>query len=268
MFRKRVKKTFPEGTFIPFPARFCAIMQLCIAFGVLLWVASQPFMGELFEIQAEKVLVKYALEKPFFSELTPPKQGFLRQRWTDLQTRLERSFLSKLAGSFTAILALPPLVLLWLLLSIILSVFLLKKREGAREALWLLPFLALTYGLDNRMHGSVPVLSAHEKLFPTEAYLATHYLDKPLSARSLEQKAELETAWDLYLQKEWGGTEESLERGVYFFNLARVQAQAHPLEQKIQQKPLALLFLFLFWSLSYTIVINRTNTEQISLNNS
>ena len=56
MFRKRTKKIYPPGTFIPTPARVCAIIQLCVAFTVLIWNMATPFAGELFNVKSKMIL--------------------------------------------------------------------------------------------------------------------------------------------------------------------------------------------------------------------
>lgn len=262
MFRKRVKKDFPEGTFIPFPARLCAILQLCIAFGALLWIASQPFMGELFEIKSQKLLLHYAIDqRELFEQLPQIQQEQLLTRLVKLQEKLERPFWEKLKQSGSTLLQLPLLKLAWLFLSIILSVMLLKKRDGAAQALWLLPFLALAYGIDNRLNTLPPQLTAEERLFPNEKYLIEYYLDKPFSAKLFEQKLQLEQAWNNYLQEEWGSPEYTLEKGLYSFNLARIQTI--PLQKKWEpsQEALPLLFLFIFWNLLFVVIANKSKQK-------
>ena len=58
------KKQFPPGTFIPTPARVAAIIQLCLAFSVILWCAGQPFMGELFAIKSKMILYQSVMGSP------------------------------------------------------------------------------------------------------------------------------------------------------------------------------------------------------------
>lgn len=260
MFRKRVKKSFPEGTFIPFPARMCAILQLCIAFGMLLWYAAQPFMGELFEIKSQKLLIHYALDHPEqFAQLPLSEQKFLQERSALLQQRLEISFFQKLKKSVQTIAALPLLKLCWVILSIILSLFLLKKKEGAAQALWLLPFLALAYGIDNRLNAPPAALSAEERLFPSESYLAEYYLDEPFSSQLFEQRKQLEQAWNHYLDREWGG--------LYAFNLARIHTLHLESAHGPTQEASLLLFLFLFWNLSYAFISNQNYKLNFPSNN-
>lgn len=269
MFRQRTKKQFPEGTFIPFPARVCAIFQLCIAFGMVLWYLSQPFMGELFEIKSEKLLVNYALEhREFFDTLPLTEQEQLLTRLLHLQEKLERPFWEKTITSIKLIFNLPLLKLSWIVLAIVLSIFLLKKQEGTRHALWLLPFLALAYGVENRINHPPPRLTEEQKLFPTESYLVKHYLDVPFSSHLFEQKEQLEKAWDRYLQVEWGAPEQSAAKGRYFFNLARLKSLSEVPSQQRGQEPLSLLFLFLFWNLSYATICSKyTNKNYYLLNN-
>lgn len=275
MFRKRSKRTFPEGTFIPFPARLCAILQLCIAFGMILWYTSQPFMGELFEIKSEKLLLHYAIDqRELFEQLPRFQQEELLSRLLTLQDRLEIPFLTKLMRSGEILIHLPLLKLTWIVLAILLSIFLLKKREGARQALWLLPFLALAYGVDNRIQGLPTQPTAEEKLFPSESYLRDHYLDEPWGSTLFEQKQQLEQAWNHYLQLEWGGQNQSLSQGLYAFNLARIQAQPFPKAERTflqippTQESLPFLFLIIFWNLTFALVCTITTKKDYYLINS
>ena len=48
----RSRKTFPPGTFIPTSQRLMAIGQLCIAFSLMIWYLTQPFMGEYFALRS------------------------------------------------------------------------------------------------------------------------------------------------------------------------------------------------------------------------
>jgi len=275
MFRKRIKRTFPDGTFIPFPARLCAILQLCIAFGMILWYASQPFMGELFEIQSQKLLLHYAIDqKELFQQLPQLQQEELLSRLQFFQEQLQTPLSEKLVRSGWTLIHLPLLKLTWIVLAILLSIFLLKKREGARQAIWLLPFLALAYGIDNRMYGSPLQPTAEELLFPSENYLRDRYLDEPWSSKLFEQKHQLEQAWNRYLQKEWGGPNQSLSQGLYAFNLARIHAQpfskANAIFRQIPpvQESLPFLFLVIFWNLTFALAcIIATKKDYYLTNN-
>ena len=103
MFRKRAKKSYPPGTFIPTPARVFAILQLCIAFSILLWNASLPFMGDLYEIKSKLLLYKHVIDHPQFVRLSPLEQESIHTSQAVLQAQLGLPFLQKLGNSFSAI---------------------------------------------------------------------------------------------------------------------------------------------------------------------
>src|SRR3954470_9358750 len=114
MFRKRLKKTFPPGTFLPTPARLMAIMQLCLAFSLLLWEASQPFMGDLFHIKSQLIVYQDLMginsnksvdseekartlrNKERFENLTHESKGVLHDRYAFLAKKLEEPWTQKM----------------------------------------------------------------------------------------------------------------------------------------------------------------------------
>lgn len=279
MFRKRVKKVYPPGTFIPTPARICAILQLCIAFTMILWYASQPFVGEIFTTKSRLLFYQDAMGIPShdnlpsdklarlarnaarFQALSPSQQSQLLDQYSSIEQQLHRSFWSKLASIvhiFTY--QLSPYELLWLILSLIIPILLLKRVEGAAQAVWLLPLLAALYAADNRWYGHLATPSAESRLFPTEHKLIERYGTGPLSDNILEQQAQLVDAWNRYLINDWAKQSPSTnpaifiqqaEEGEFAFTLARIERRWQPNTTAIRhdaQQPLALLALYFFWN--------------------
>jgi hypothetical protein len=280
MFRKRTKKAFPPGTFIPTPARVVVILQLCLAFTLLAWNAGLPFMGELFANKAkmflyqdvrgianpEKVDVesiqKLQRNAHRFEKLSLQQREHLAQTYAGLQTPSDSTFLFKLKRSIHLLLVeLPPFELAWLVFSVVISIMLLKKVEGATLAVWLLPLVVFAYGVDNRLNGKGSGLTEEAKLFPTEETIVADYLKKPLSANVFEQREQLVRGWQLYLVEAWAKQtpstdpkvfQEQMEAGEFAFNVARLEKMAldnhlstPPLHKK---EPLAILALYLIWN--------------------
>lgn len=280
MFRKRIKKTFPAGTFIPTPARVCAIIQLCLAFSVLLWNASEPFIGEIFYTKSGLLLyydvmgipahdhaihdVRLARNSQRFDALPKQTKEHITQNLQALQTKLKRSFWDKLKSTVTLFTdKISPFELAWIFFSIVIAIMLLKKVEGAAQAVWLLPFLVACYAIETR-------LSTKEKLFdetnffPTEKMLVENYIQKPLSEDIFEQQKELMEGWKRYLIDKWAGQTPSeakkvfdrqAEEGEFHFNLARLKWRAnqnHLIGALPPPSPaLWQLVLYFFWNVYF-----------------
>jgi len=279
MFRKREKKTFPPGTFIPTPARVCAIIQLCLAFTIILWHMAQPFSGELFGVKSNLLLYQDVMGIPSHDNPTEEKLSRLKHNherfqalpsiqkqeiatgYQAVQKELQRTFLDKFIQSWHVLaFEIPAFEQAWLFFSVIISILLLKRVEGAAFAVWLLPLLTALYAFDSRWEG---VSSSHSEahLYPTELILVTEYLDKPLSDNIFEQKDELQKAWQLYLIKDWAKqepaddpTEQKLqaEQGEFAFNIMRIEWRSHNKPDnhpgKTPYEPLWVLTLYLFWN--------------------
>lgn len=298
MFRKREKKIYPPGTFIPMPARICCIIQLCIAFTVLFWNLSQPFVGELFHAKSKLVLFQDVMGVTAnSSQLSPQKQERLirnAERFSSLpeeqkeginqglqilHEQIQSSFLDKLFRSFQFIFQMPLFEKTWLILSFIIPIMLLKRVEGALQAVWLLPLLAALYAFDNRLHGYTPHPSSDMRLFPTEEALVTKFMNEPLSDNVFEQQGQLQLAWKHYLVKEWtkekiAADPEMIERqaedGEFAFNLARLKFISQDLQEKdhsfgIIQEPLAILSLYIFWNILFASMASRYRSQPISV---
>lgn len=271
MFRKRVKKAFPPGTFIPFPARFMAIAQLCIVFTLVLWQASLPFMHELFAVKSDLILYDFVIKNERFSQLTQDQQYEIQQARTALHQKLGQPFLEKIQRSIHAIFVeISPLELAWLFFSTTLVILVQLKKEGARESLWILPVLAFAYAVDNRLNGTPAAPSPADLLFPSEQVLIDNYLKTPLGPSTTEQRTQLKKGWELYLVDQWTQAvpaddeehfKQQVAEGEFIFHTARLKVLLHEPKMAAARYPrqsLWLLALYVFWNLSVALVIWRS----------
>lgn len=272
MFHKRQKKTFAPGTFIAGPARVAAIIHLCIAFSLLLWIISQPFMGDLFAVKSELLLYDTVFNQPeLVAELPLDQQQELLTEYKILKSKLRLTSLEKFKSMLSLLCVYTPgLELAWLFFSLILPVMLLMRIEGAAVSCWLLPALTLAYAIDNTMHAPISKGPADQLLFPTEAFIVHHYLDAPLNADIFEQQTELTNGWQRFLVENWGGEEPSaepgafkqqVEKGEFAFTVARLQLRAGIPVLAIEIGPVrqsgSILGLYLMWNCFFAFVAYR-----------
>jgi hypothetical protein len=271
MFCKRIQKTFPADTFILKPARIMAILQLCLAFTIIAWHASYPFTGKLYEIKSKLLVYQHVIGiknkeySPYFTQLSSEQRTQILHDYEELQRSYDQPFFSKLQQSFRIlILEIPATEIVWLLLSILIPIFLLKRVEGSVPAVWLIPIAMACYALDNRWHGHSPLPSSDAHLFPTEKFLVDNYLNQEFSSHILEQQKQLLKAWETYLIYEWANEKPSevedlflkqKNRGDFSFNLARLKFIHLPLPQGQIKSSYYFLSLALFWNLSFAILI-------------
>lgn len=295
MFRKRQKKEYPPGTFIPMPARICAIIQLCIAFSIILWNMSQPFMGEIFAFKSQLLLYQdvMGVSSPRDSEERLNRLGRNAERFESLsyqhkqsiignygklQGLLERSFLTKLGRSLHILLfEIPVFEQMWLILALVLPITLLKRVEGASQAIWLLPLLTTVYAFDNQWFGKTAAPSAEAQLFPSEHIIVTQYLDEPLSNSISEQGEQLRRGWNNYLIKEWANEVPStdastyhlqVENGEFLFNENRIKAMGSPekllLPKEPLKEPIVFLAVYFFWNFLFAVVAWKSNGGKLN----
>jgi hypothetical protein len=259
MFRKRIKKQFPPGTFIPTPARVCAIIQLCMAFSVLLWNASEPFIGEIFNVKSNLLLYQDVMGTDHFKTLPEQTQKSLLQNYEALQKQLQRSFWDKLKSVFDLFAyKISPWEIAWMVFSIAIAIMLLKRVEGASQAVWLLPVLIACYAADTRLYTKENPGSAEHKLFPTEKEIVENYLQGPLSEDIFDQQKELMEGWKRYLIIKWAHQapsevkevfDKQAGEGAFRFNLARLDLHTKQGNVSIPASPaLWQLILYFFWN--------------------
>jgi hypothetical protein len=294
MFAKRKKREYPPGTFISTPKRVLAILQLCIAFTILIASASHPFIGELFAQKSQTLLYHNVMGNNVLSEkignANPKYRELLKmnairfeklpesqktniiEQYDALQAKSEKPFLTKLWHSIKIlILDLPAFERAWLVLTVIISIMLLKRVEGSAKAAWLLPIVALLYALNNYAYGEKQLPTADSKLFPSEQIIVQEYLKEPLSQNILEQQPQLLKGWNNYLIKNWAhqipsedldAFSKQAEEGEYAFNVARLEAIANQPRQDRsvfhQRESVLLLALYVLWNLYFAWRVNKS----------
>lgn len=290
---RKPKKEFPPGTFIPTPQRILAIIQLCLAFSLLLWYATQPFMGEYFNLKSRLLIYEYVmgtsdllktsdqkdkLKKNVerFALLDEKDQDIIRDRYQSLQDYSTRPTLLKIKDGIQAVLwKVPPFELAWIFFSVFISILLLKKVKGATAAVWLLPIIALAYGIDNQITGKNPTEPPDLALFPTESVIVNDYLKEPLSSNLKDQQNQLKMGWERYLVANWSkdystsSWTRKLEEGEFNFTLARLQAlhaSAEPnLNSSFHEKSnLIILMFYCIWNVFFAFMINKNKQKNLS----
>lgn len=290
MFRKkRPKKEFPPGTFIPTQARVAAIIQLCLAFVVLLSSISYPFLGEIFANKTEALLYSDIMGNTSAADANSISERERLQRngerfeameenarmqivehYHQLHAKAKTSFFEKIGSSFSILVsALPAFKQAWIIFSIVISILLLLRIEGANYAALLLPVIAFCYAYDNYNFGVPRKSTAQEKLFPTEQVIVNDYLRKPLSSDIMEQQHQLQHGWHLYLIEKWARQRPSedakvfsqqVEDGEFAFNLARIGTlgkRANVDSIFKEREHFVMLLLYVLWNGFFAWTVNR-----------
>lgn len=275
MFCKKSKKMDDPEIFLPKPARIAAILQLCIAFSMILWYGSKPFMGELFSIKSELLLYQHVIglkhegHKERFLQLPKPEQEQILFHYAQLQSQLDKPFLAKVKRSLgTLLLDLPPFKMAWIFFSIAIAILLLIRKEGALQAMWILPAFALAYGIDCRLNGTPSSAAWDVNLYPSEQVLIEKYLHEPLNPNVFNQQNQLLKGWELYLILEWAGLTpspnaseylEQVAKGDFAFHLNKLKVlMNNPVDAgKVPQEPFPLLALYLFWNLYFVLTVRK-----------
>ena len=280
MFKKR--KEFHPGTFISTPARILSIMQLCLAFSLLLWQASQPFMGDLFRVKSQLLLYKHTmglensseknqvskekLERNThrFNQLPKAIRHKILAKFSRLQELLQTTFPQKLKSVWQIFaFKVSKYELLWIILSVLIPIFLLKRIEGAQHAVWLLPTLALLFLVDNQVNGkqNIPL-----DFYPSESEIIYSYLKEPLQSGISQQREQLKKGWELYLVKNWSHQEPSpesqkyeqqIEQGEFAFNVARLDKMPLPVYEFQAKVPFYIAICYVLWNLIFAYKVSK-----------
>lgn len=260
---RKPKKEYPPGTFIPTPARVMAILQLCLAFTCLIWVMGYPFMGEHFEVKKKKLLYERVMKDERFQNLPLDERNGILRGYEELG-RKGGSFLGNVKESVEILLLrISKFELIWIILGLVIPIALLKKVEGARQAVWLFPIVALAFTWEN---ASQPVNVKSEKsLYPTEKVIVEKYLDKPFSNQIFDQREQLLLGWHNYLIREWAkqvpaqdGTvnAKQVADGEFFFSVERLN-RIEKVKTNVFREQLSpfLLLTYVVWNLLFAIVV-------------
>lgn len=275
MYAIKQKKEYAPGTFIPTPARIAAIIQLCLAFTVILWTIGYPFMGKHFELKSKIVVYEHVVTSPYFDN-----SDRIVKEYDALKHEIELPFWDKMGVSLKMFLYdVPLLEKMWMLLAVVLPIMALRKREGAKQAVWILPLVVLAYAINNQMYGLNSGISEETKLFPTEEVIVQNYLNEPLKESIMDQQKQLQKGWEIYLVQEWAKEvpalspedfEKQVKKGDFAFSVARLDKisrdamkQHNPFNQK---QPIALLFLYFVWNILFAwLVWKPRTTMQVSV---
>lgn len=263
--------------------RIFSIAQLCIAFTIVLWHLSQPFVGDLFQAKAHLLVFdevmgnipaaatveneeRAEINRQRYQMLQKSDQRLIQTGYSNALTKKSTPFLAKLKASFIQVATgIPPFEQAWLLLSIIIPILLLKQVEGSKQAVWLLPLITLFYIADNQLTGTTPSLTPQERLFPTEQHLLEKYVAEPLSSSIPEQHVQLKKGWNLYLIETWGHQtpskdpqefQKQISEAEYAFTLARAKTIASYNPKSAaphHREPLSILLAFLIWNLAFAL---------------
>lgn len=241
---------------IPTSIRAVVILQLCLAFSILLLHMAYPFSGEHFLAKKYSLLCNNLKTNP---SLTSEDQLLIDACEKKINLQIERPFSDKLGESLSIVLfKLPSMERAWLFISIFISVLILLEVQGSRHTALLFPIIAVLFALSNYMEGKPLVLTEEEKLFPTIQYLKQHYVNDPNES----EFESLKKAWPRYLITEWANetpstnTEEFLEqlnKGSFAFNRARLHTfnpsifQLSHMQFQSALNPI-ILILFVFWN--------------------
>lgn len=283
MFRKRAKKIFPPGTFIPTPARVAAIVQLCLAFTLLAWQGSLPFMGELFATKSRLLVYQHIIGNKMgkkleshakrFAALPKKAQEQILRDYDILQRQLDTPLLTKIQRAVKGLWNLPILEKAWIVFAVLIPILLLKRVEGSLQIVWILPLLTLAYAIENRWQSLPPSPTAEQRLFPSEAVILQDYVGEPLKPSISEQQKQLLQGWENYLVREWAKEtpaadpqhfRQQVESGDFAFNLARLEAIKNERASRTRkQEPISLLALYLFWNLSFALIVHKALKQEL-----
>lgn len=291
----RSMKNFPPGTFIPTSQRLMAIIQLCLAFSLLLWYIAQPFMGEYFHLRSRMLLYEYVMgtsggvkanadleeklsrQAQRFVQLSNLDQEWIRKDYQYLQIYAQRPFFQKVEDGLRRLIHhIPPFEQAWIFFSITLAILILLKVEGVKQAIWLLPLIVFFYALDNQLTGHPQSRSPDYELFPTEEMIVQRYLKGSLPPTFFEQKEQLESGWKKYLIDTWSShlnekDSYPLEEAEFNFTLARLKRlKNQPLSEWLnlfhEKLGYFSLFIYLLWNGWFAwMVTQSTETRKIAL---
>lgn len=276
MFKKRIKKNFPEGTFIPTFPRILSIIQLCLAFTAFLFAAGSPFLTHHFDIKSKILLYDYVLgntihtTKAHFNELDEHQKNRVMAGYEELNKAASTSFFKKLEQSLNLILIkISAFERAWILFAIVIPILLLKKVEGAKQAVWILPLIALAYLCNNQTLES-PISNEEAMLYPEEDWLSMEYLGKNINEFPIQdQQGQLLKAWHYYLidfyTKEQPSSDPEIfqnqkVKGEFRFHLARIE-KLKGLEESegfaLKKQPFFLMFIYCIWNIFFAMVTSE-----------
>ncbi len=264
--------------------RILAILQLCIVFTIIVWMAGYPFMGALFEQKKETLQYQFVMgqgelierlnhdaerltrNQDRFQKLSNQEKHKILTGYDVVLAQKEIPFGEKLKDSLHLLaVGAPPLERAWLILATIAAILILLNRASAKPAAWLT--FALAIGILGEAYFFPVTNKTRQSLIPTEKYLIEHYV----SSDTTDEYLQLLEGWEHYLVAEWlhetpSGNPEAfrnqVEEGDYRFHLEELnQLIDHPLKkEKAQSASLFAGTLFFLWSLTVARAIRGLNS--------
>ena len=260
--------------------RVLAIIQLCFAFTLILWVLAKPFTSDYFTTRSELLLFQTAMGKgnafiPIdklqrhadrFAKVDANHQQRIIEAYQRLERKIQTPFFTKLEQSCRGLLLdLPPFTQAWLLFSVVIAIMLLRASEGASHAAWLLPVITLCCAVDN-IHRPVLPPSIDEVLLPSEQLLLMGRESEPWG----EHRAALTQGWQRYLIEVWAGQIPSIdpeifnlqvEAGEHALTMARIEkrldAPPPAIDPSVEQTPWPFILLYLIWNSGFAVLVNN-----------
>lgn len=183
----------------------------------------KPYVMEVVSRKSQRTLYEMVMEREaLFQNLSLQEQELIREGYRKVSEKAGPSLTEKLGRLF--FIETPAFALAWIFFSIVLCLLLLFNIEGAKAAVWILPFLVIGYGY---FLYTAPQ-SARLGLFPSEQYVRETYLD----GVGGNDRERLLRGWHLYLINEWAREipsadttlfEQQVDKGLFAFNIARLQ---------------------------------------------
>lgn len=254
---KKSRSPESETGDIPKSVRITCILQLCIVFSMLLWIAGKPFTEQLYEYRKGTKQLEWLIDlhPEKYENVSQGEKEILERMRSEIERGMQESFGTKFKRSIEALFLDTPLSkLMWIVLAGVLSIMIMKQKEGAREAVWLLPLLAIVYAI--QIGNSPPMKSP----YPSEEYLEKHYMHGSIGSTLEEQRTQLESAWQKYLATEWStlpaGTDEKerLGDGLYQFTLKKSLSEWKSPPEKPGPWTLG---CYVLWNLFFTGLVYR-----------
>lgn len=209
-----------------------------------------------------------------FAHLPQTIKHPLEEKYAFLQEELKRSFRYKMQYLFEIFaFKISPYESAWIIFSLIIPLLLLKRIEGAQQAIWLLPILALLFLWENQIEGNASTNAEHV-LFPTEQEIVQNYLKEPLNVNILKQREQLLRGWNVYLIQNWAHEDPSddpvifqrqAEKGEFMFNVKRLLSTEYVPYDFRQKISFFLLSLYVAWNLFFAWLLQNEEIYARSL---
>jgi|GEM_PF-6235823 len=239
--RKKTSKAEPSGQ-MPGWIRFICIIQLCLAFTLLILFGGYPLLEGYSVTQDRKVHLQLLINDPLYASLPVEQKSELQHAYAKVNDIQNSSYLSRFTRA-------DPLLLGWILLAIILPILALKEKPGIQWTVWTLPLLTAAWIFHNQMRGDDPVRHDESVFFPSEKLVFERYLGEKPAARWEQQMEQVTRGWSLYLKEEWGSE--------YAFELHKALAltRAEPLDRLNDRRPLPIALLYSIWNTLFACLV-------------